>query len=108
MQCGTWVMVVCVHWHARIKQQQQAGVGRWRCSRRHPWTELMQAASAYSLTVLHPTVVIFAGDAKNANGKLRLLYECAPMSFIMEQAGGMGSTGTERVLDVEPTKVSKA
>ena len=36
-------------------------------------------------------------------GKLRLMYEANPMSFIVEQAGGKASTGYERILDVEPT-----
>ncbi|MBU0592952.1 MAG: class 1 fructose-bisphosphatase [Gammaproteobacteria bacterium] len=35
-------------------------------------------------------------------GKLRLLYEANPMSFIVEQAGGASSTGRERILDVQP------
>jgi len=34
-------------------------------------------------------------------GKLRLMYEANPMSFIVEQAGGMSSTGTERIMDVK-------
>lgn len=42
---------------------------------------------------------------KNTNGKLRLLYECAPMSFIAEQAGGKGSDGHRRVLEIVPEKV---
>ena len=33
---------------------------------------------------------------------LRLLYEANPMALLVEQAGGLGSTGRERVLDVEP------
>jgi fructose-1,6-bisphosphatase len=36
------------------------------------------------------------------SGRLRLLYECNPISFIIEQAGGAASTGVGRVLDVEP------
>jgi fructose-1,6-bisphosphatase I len=36
-------------------------------------------------------------------GKLRLLYEANPMSFIVEQAGGVSSTGYERILDMQPT-----
>lgn len=41
---------------------------------------------------------------KNApNGKLRLLFELSPMSYIVEQAGGKASTGTERLLDIAPT-----
>jgi fructose-1,6-bisphosphatase I len=47
----------------------------------------------------------YPGDTKNPNGKLRLLYECAPMSFLAEQAGGKGTTGVQRVLDVQPDKV---
>ncbi|CAN6991350.1 unnamed protein product, partial [Brassica oleracea var. botrytis] len=43
-------------------------------------------------------------DAKSKNGKLRLLYECAPMSFIVEQAGGKGSDGHPSVLDIQPTE----
>jgi fructose-1,6-bisphosphatase I len=45
----------------------------------------------------------YPGDAKNPQGKIRLLYEGAPMSFIMEQAGGLSTTGTQRVLDLSPT-----
>ena len=47
----------------------------------------------------------YPGDKKNPNGKLRLLYECAPMSMLCEQAGGLGSTGFKRVLDIVPEKV---
>ena len=43
----------------------------------------------------------------NLNGKLRLLYESAPMALIMEQAGGAGSTGHGRILDVLPPQRKK-
>ncbi len=43
-----------------------------------------------------------AKDGKPA-GKLRLLYEAAPMGFVTEQAGGRASTGHERILDIQPT-----
>jgi fructose-1,6-bisphosphatase I len=56
-------------------------------------------------TLLYGGIYGYPGDAKNPNGKLRLLYECAPMSMICEQAGGAGSTGFQRVLDIVPTKV---
>jgi fructose-1,6-bisphosphatase I len=38
-------------------------------------------------------------------GKLRLLYEANPMSFLIEQAGGASSTGTGRILEVMPTEI---
>ncbi|KAG7338004.1 fructose-1,6-bisphosphatase [Nitzschia inconspicua] len=47
----------------------------------------------------------YPATRSNPNGKLRLLYECAPMAMIMEQAGGAASTGTGRVLDVKPTEI---
>ena len=36
-------------------------------------------------------------------GKLRLMYEANPMSFIVEQAGGESTTGTQRILDIKPS-----
>jgi fructose-1,6-bisphosphatase I len=43
-------------------------------------------------------------DPAKPKPKLRLLYEVAPMAFIVEQAGGRASTGTSRVLDLEATE----
>jgi len=39
------------------------------------------------------------------DGKLRLLYECNPASFILEHAGGMAIDGTNRILDIEPKTI---
>ncbi len=47
-------------------------------------------------------IFIYPGNAKNPAGKLRLLYECAPMAFIIEQAGGKASNGFQPILDIEP------
>jgi len=56
-------------------------------------------------TLLYGGVFGYPGDTTNANGKLRLLYEGAPMSFIVEQAGGLSTTGTERVMEMVPREV---
>ncbi|MGK3745261.1 MAG: fructose-1,6-bisphosphatase I [Bacillariaceae sp.] len=56
-------------------------------------------------TLLYGGVFGYPGDTKNVNGKLRLLYEGAPMSFIMEQAGGVSTTGTKRVMEIKPDYV---
>jgi fructose-1,6-bisphosphatase I len=56
-------------------------------------------------TLLYGGVFGYPGDTKNPNGKLRLLYEGAPMSFIMEQAGGLSTTGKERVMEITPEYV---
>ena len=47
----------------------------------------------------------YPATRQNPNGKLRLLYECCPVAMIMEQAGGAASTGTGRILDVQPTEI---
>ena len=47
-------------------------------------------------------VYIYPANARNPSGKLRLMYEANPMAFIVEQAGGMASTGKGPVLDVAP------
>jgi len=48
------------------------------------------------------------GNPKNKNsknGNLRLLYECAPMSYLVEQAGGIATDGHQRILDIKPAEV---
>lgn len=47
----------------------------------------------------------YPADSYNPNGKLRLLYEAAPMSFLIEQAGGLALTGKNRIMDIPPTSV---
>jgi len=50
-------------------------------------------------------IFMYPFDTKDPGkaGKLRLMYEANPMSFIVEQAGGMASTGYERIMDIKPT-----
>lgn len=56
-------------------------------------------------TLLYGGIYGYPRDKKSKNGKLRLLYECAPMSYLVEQAGGKGSDGHSRVLDIMPTEI---
>ncbi|MDP6925193.1 MAG: class 1 fructose-bisphosphatase [Candidatus Scalindua sp.] len=44
-------------------------------------------------------------DPKKPKAKLRLLYEAAPLAFIVEQAGGMATTGKENIMDIVPTEL---
>jgi fructose-1,6-bisphosphatase I/sedoheptulose-1,7-bisphosphatase/fructose-1,6-bisphosphatase I len=50
-------------------------------------------------------VFMYPRDTREINrpGRLRLMYEANPMALIIEQAGGLASTGRERILDVAPT-----
>lgn len=47
-------------------------------------------------------IYIYPNTAKDPNGKLRLLYECNPMAFLIEQAGGKATDGFRRILDIQP------
>ena len=47
----------------------------------------------------------YPADRRYPEGKLRLLYECAPLAFVIEQAGGAASTGAGRVLDIEARSI---
>ncbi len=50
-------------------------------------------------------IYIYPSTSQSPNGKLRLLYECNPMAFLTEQAGGKCSDGFQRVLEIEPTEL---
>lgn len=50
-------------------------------------------------------IYMYPNTAKAKDGKLRLLYECNPMAFIAEQAGGEASDGYQRILDINPTEL---
>merc|ERR1719447_624063 len=56
-------------------------------------------------TLKYGGVFMYPATSDAPKGKLRLLYECNPMAYIMEQAGGMASTGKMRILDVVPTDI---
>lgn len=50
-------------------------------------------------------IYMYPKSSKAAKGKLRLLYECNPMAFIIEQSGGKASDGETRILDIKPTEL---
>lgn len=50
-------------------------------------------------------IYIYPTSTKAPNGKLRLLYECNPMAFIVEQAGGKASDGFNRIMEIQPKEL---
>lgn len=50
-------------------------------------------------------IYIYPCTAKAPNGKLRLMYECNALAFIVEQAGGKATTGTKRIMEIEPEEL---
>lgn len=53
-------------------------------------------------TLLYGGIFIYPSDKRNDHGKLRLMYECNPMAFIVEAAGGRATNGNQRILDLKP------
>ncbi|XP_075240941.1 fructose-1,6-bisphosphatase 1-like [Convolutriloba macropyga] len=56
-------------------------------------------------TIKYGGIFMYPANTKSPNGKLRLLYECNPMAFIVEQAGGAASNGSQRILEIEPKSI---
>ena len=53
-------------------------------------------------TLLYGGIFIYPGDIRNPKGKLRLMYECNPVAFIVEAAGGRATDGNQRILEKIP------
>lgn len=56
-------------------------------------------------TLKYGGIFMYPATTDAPSGKLRLLYEAVPMAFIMEQAGGLASTGVIPILEVQPEKL---
>lgn len=53
-------------------------------------------------TLLYGGIYCYPGDTKNPDGKLRLVYECNPLAYLVEQAGGAASDGRVRIMEKLP------
>lgn len=56
-------------------------------------------------TLIKGGIFIYPHSSKYPNGKLRLMYECNPLSFIIEQAGGKATNGSKRIMEVEAKSI---
>jgi fructose-1,6-bisphosphatase I len=74
-----------------------------RKDRGHPYTlrYIGSLVADFHRNLLKGGVFLYPGP----KGKLRLLYEAAPLAMVVEQAGGAASTGSERIMDVQPTSL---
>jgi fructose-1,6-bisphosphatase I len=55
--------------------------------------------------LLYGGIFMYPADSKSPNGKLRLLYEAAPLALICKEAGGRASDGVRDILDIEPERL---
>ena len=56
-------------------------------------------------TFLKGGVFLYPAAKGETKGKLRLLYECIPMAYLTEQAGGKAINGTQRILEIQPVEL---
>lgn len=92
-----------LYWHPGLKkyikwlQEEDKATGR-------PYTSryIGSMVSDIHRNLLYGGIYMYPADSRSPNGKLRLMYECNPMAFIVEQAGGRASNGKQRILDIKP------
>jgi fructose-1,6-bisphosphatase I len=76
-----------------------------RTSRPYTTRYIGSLVSDFHRNLLRGGIYMYPGTKKNRDGKLRLLYECSPIAFIAEQAGGKASDGFRRILDIVPSSL---
>ena len=56
-------------------------------------------------TIIKGGIFFYPAGTTTPKGKLRLLYECNPLAFIVEQAGGKATDGKKRILEIDATEL---
>lgn len=71
----------------------------------HPYSAryIGSLVADFHRNLMYGGIYLYPRDSKNPNGKLRVLYEAAPLAFIAEQAGGAASDGQQPIMDLVPT-----
>ncbi len=92
-----------LYWHPGLKkyikylQEEDDKTGRPYSSR-----YIGSMVADIHRNILYGGIFMYPADSRSPNGKLRLMYECNPMAFIVEGAGGRASNGKKRILEIQP------
>lgn len=95
-----------LYWHSGLKkyikwlQEEDKSSGRPYSSR-----YVGSMVADIHRTLLYGGIFMYPADIRNPNGKLRLMYECNPLAFIIEQAGGRAIDGKQRILEIMPKEL---
>lgn len=95
-----------LYWHPGLKkyikylQEEDKATGRPYSSR-----YIGSMVADIHRNLLYGGIFMYPADSRHTCGKLRLMYECNPMAFIVEQAGGRATNGKMRMLDIVPEKL---
>ncbi len=91
------------YWPAWVRPYLDAVKGRNDLDKRRVTSRHIGSLVAdFHRNLIHGGTFLYPDDRRTGRGKLRVLYECNPLAFIAEAAGGAASTGTGRILDLEP------
>ena len=95
-----------LYWHPGLKKYSKWSQEEDKATDR-PYSSryIGSMVSDIHRNLLYGGIYMYPADSRNPNGKLRLMYECNPMAFIVEQAGGRASNGKQRMLEVQPTSL---
>jgi fructose-1,6-bisphosphatase I len=91
------------YWHPGLKkyikhlQEEDESTGRPYSSR-----YIGSMVADIHRNLLYGGIFMYPADSRHPDGKLRLMYECNPMAFIVEAAGGLAADGTKRILEILP------
>ncbi|HVO73416.1 MAG TPA: class 1 fructose-bisphosphatase [Ignavibacteriaceae bacterium] len=91
------------YWHPGLKkyikylQEEDKTTGRPYSSR-----YIGSMVADIHRNLLYGGIFMYPADSRHLSGKLRLMYECNPMAFIVEAAGGLATDGTKRILEIQP------
>ncbi|MEZ6093244.1 MAG: class 1 fructose-bisphosphatase [Pirellulaceae bacterium] len=83
-----------------LERMRTGGLGRTYASR-----YIGSMVSDFHRTLLKGGVFMYPPTLSHPQGKLRLMYEANPIAFIAEQAGGIATNGTSRIMDIQPETV---
>ena len=95
-----------LYWHPGLKkyikylQEEDEKTGRPYSSR-----YIGSMVADIHRNLLYGGIFMYPADSRHRHGKLRLMYECNPMAFIVEAAGGRASNGRKRILDIQPSSL---
>ena len=88
--------------------QSQAGIQKYldKCKKEQKTGRYIGSLVAdFHRNLIKGGVYLYPDTTSAPNGKLRLLYECNPLAFIVEQAGGKASDGNQRIMEINPTEL---
>ena len=96
-----------VHFHDGVKQYiKYCQVEDKKTDRPYNSRYIGSLVSDFHRNLIKGGIFLYPASALHPLGKLRLLYECNPMAFLAEQAGGVAISGPDaRVLDINPTEL---